>query len=458
MTPTSLVVFTRFPEAGRAKTRLIPALGPEGAAELQRRMTRLTIGRAADFRRRHGGRLVVAWEGGSASAMRSWLGGGPVYEKQCGETLGDRLRHAAEREFARGARRVILVGSDCPRLEGRQLDEAVSRLERSDLVFGASEDGGYYLVGLARPVSAIFRDIPWGGNSVLADSLARARGEGIEPEVLERLPDVDLPDDLPDAEAALRNGERVSVVVPALDEADNLAHLLPPIVERAAGEVIVCDGDSRDRSVEVAESAGATVVHSARGRATQMNRGAAEATGEYLLFLHADTEPPDEWASLIPPLLDRPGVAAGAFGFGFGEPVAGTPVAGTPVAGTPVAGTPVAGTPVAGTPVRGAGVIRSLVDLRCRFGRGPYGDQGLFLRRSLFEWMGGFPEQPILEDLEMVRRLSRLGKVAMTSERARTSPRRWNDRGVARTFLRHQLILAGWRLGLSPERLAALRR
>jgi rSAM/selenodomain-associated transferase 2 len=274
----------------------------------------------------------------------------------------------------------------------------------------------------------LFEGIPWSTGHVLARSIEKARSLGLTHRLLGELPDVDEPADLPDAEAALAQGRRVSVVVPALNEAENLRRLLPQLAAGQPHEILVADGGSRDDTAQVAASLGATVIAAPRGRARQMNAAAARATGEHLLFLHADTDPPQDFAKLVADTLDRVGTAAGAFRFALREPIPG------------------------------GFLVERGVALRCALRQLPYGDQGLFLRRHLFQALGGFPDWPLLEDLELVRRLRRLGRIAVTDEAAPTSSRRWREAGLIRTFLRHQSILLAHALGASPERLMALRQ
>lgn len=425
--PASIIIFTRFPEAGKAKTRLIPSLGDEGAAELQRRMTRLAVARAAAYCHGSGGRLVVAHEGGDARSMRQWLGRGPRYRPQEGNSLGERMQNATRDEFQRGAGRVILIGADCPRLTPDHLRKAEASLADSDLVFGPTTDGGYYLLGMTRNVPRIFEAVPWGTGRVMEISLERASECGVPPRLLDTLPDVDIPGDLEDAEKALSESTRVSVIIPTLNEEENLARLLPLLRHNTCHEVIVSDGGSTDASVAVAKSHEALVLVCGRGRALQMNAGAVAARGEYLLFLHADTFPPSSFESVIRDHLDDPSVVAGSFGFRLGESIRGGPL------------------------------IEALVALRCRLFQLPYGDQGLFIRKDLFHALGGFPNQPILEDLVFVETLRRIGKVVTSAESADTSARRWRNHGVFKTFLSHLMILIGHRLGFSPERLRSLR-
>ncbi|NLT70699.1 MAG: DUF2064 domain-containing protein [Verrucomicrobiaceae bacterium] len=426
MSRTTIVVFTRLPRAGEAKTRMIPVLGAEGAARLQEPMTRHIVGRVWSHAAATGGRLVVAATGCTPREMRSWLGPVEVVPQGDGD-LGDRLSRVIEGEFRRGAGKVIVVGADCPRLHEGHLVEAEEALEQSDLVFGPAQDGGYYLVGLNRPLRSLFENIAWGTGDVLTQSLAAASLMGIVPVKIETLSDVDEPEDLDAGLSALEEGRSVSVIIPALNESENLKRLLPLLLQESPGEIIVVDGGSDDDTVSVAESLGAQVIRAERGRASQMNVGAHAAVGEFLLFLHADTTPPEGWALLVAETLIRPGVPSGAFSFALSEPV------------------------------RGKRIMESLVALRCRVFGTPYGDQGLFVRRRLFLALGGFPEWPILEDVEIVKQLGKLGKVVVTEEKALTSARRWRTKGVLRTFLAHQAILVGYTLGLKREMFTKLR-
>ena len=164
----ALIVFTRHPQPGKAKTRLIPALGAEGAAELQRRMTLQTVGRAWAFGAASGKtRLIIAHEGGTPSAMRDWLG--PLdYQKQAPGDLGTRLSQAMLRAHTEGARNIVIIGTDCPDLTEAHLRTAFVMLEDSDIVLGPAQDGGYYLIGLREPQPLLFEAIPWSTGEVFA--------------------------------------------------------------------------------------------------------------------------------------------------------------------------------------------------------------------------------------------------------------------------------------------------
>jgi len=424
-----IIVMTRLPRTGRNKTRLIPALGAEGATAFHDRLARHTIGRASSFCALHPeARLTVRLEGGTSIEGKSWLGSDTLdCREQSPGDLGHRMESAANEAFEEGADRVVIIGTDCPSIDETVLENAFEALGDADLVFGPAADGGYYLVGMRRPTPAIFKNIPWGGGSVLEKSLAAAREAGIRVELLDVLSDVDMQEDLGAAEVALFMGATVSVVIPTLNEAGRIPFLLGKIMASQPYEIIVADGGSLDGTVALAEAAGVRVVAAPKGRASQMNSGASHATGEFLLFLHADTVPPAGFPEIISQALNRPGTSAGAFRFQLDDGIGAS------------------------------SLIEQLVHLRCKLFGTPYGDQGLFLRRCLFEKTGGFPDRPVLEDLGIIKRLRKRGVVRITREHAVTSSRRWRNGGTVRTFLKHQAMLAGFFLRVPVRLLARIR-
>ena len=217
---------------------------------------------------------------------------------------------------------------------------------------------------------------------------------------------------------------RLSVVIPALDEADRVAGAVASA--RAEGvEVLVVDGGSRDATPERARAAGARVLSSPPGRARQLRIGAQEARGDVLLFLHADTRLPRGWDAAVRGALRDPAAVGGAFRLRFDE----------------------------------RSLALRLVEwgawLRVAVFRLPYGDQAVFVRRGALEASGGVPQVAFLEDLDLVRQLRRHGRLARVSLPATTSARRYRDAGVARTALRHLAIACAWALGVSRERVAA---
>ena len=191
---TAVLVFARAPNPGEAKTRLIPALGPDGAALLQQRMTERALATACAA----AVGPVALWCSPSTghsffAACRARFG--VSLQTQCGATLGERLQHAHD-ESLRSQPRLLVMGTDCPILSPGKLRVAAAALGKHDAVVIPAEDGGYVLLGLARPCRAAFEAIDWGSARVLAQTLERLAQAGLSYRLLQPLWDVDRPGDL----------------------------------------------------------------------------------------------------------------------------------------------------------------------------------------------------------------------------------------------------------------------
>ena len=294
----------KFPQPGAVKTRLIPALGAERACELYRALVRHTLGTAAEFARDAAIAVEVRLTGAPDTvAARAWLGDAISIREQGEGDLGARMERATREALGEGATAVAVIGADCPRLTAAHLGAAFAALCENETVLGPATDGGYYLIGLRRPRAELFHGIAWSTAAVLAQTLATVRRLALSYRLLERLDDVDEPGDLAtwaDTPAAQALGrDRVSVIIPALNEAAQLPAALAAALSGDPLEIIVVDGGSVDGTPEIARAHGAVVLASPPGRAAQMNRGAAIATGERLVFLHADTLLPADYAAHV---------------------------------------------------------------------------------------------------------------------------------------------------------------
>jgi rSAM/selenodomain-associated transferase 2 len=209
-----------------------------------------------------------------------------------------------------------------------------------------------------------------------------------------------------------------------LNEARALGPSLDAIRLGAPGaELVVVDGGSSDRSIEIARMRGAQTLTAPRGRARQMNSGAAAAHGDALVFVHADTIVPATFAADIALALADPHVAGGRFDLELDE---------------------------SALPSRCLG---KLISLRSRLMRSATGDQAIFVRRDIFRRLGGFKEIELCEDVDFARRLKRTGEVACLRSRVVTSARRWRQNGMLRTVLKMWLIKSLFLAGVSPGRL-----
>lgn len=191
-----IIIFTKFPYAGEVKTRLIPTLGSLGAAKLQKEMTLHCIQWARIAVEQSKAELEVRFAGGYRNGMFALFGRDLSYREQGAGDLGRRLERAFYDSFEEGINRSIVVGADCPMVTAEVMCNALQVLRSKQLVLGPAVDGGYYLIGLSRPIPHLFRDIPWGTSRVLNKTLERARTEGISLQLLETSRDVDVPEDL----------------------------------------------------------------------------------------------------------------------------------------------------------------------------------------------------------------------------------------------------------------------
>ena len=209
-----------------------------------------------------------------------------------------------------------------------------------------------------------------------------------------------------------------------LNEAATIASTLDALRRGAPdAEIIVVDGGSSDTSVAIARPLCDTLIDASRGRALQMNAGARASHGDALVFVHADTIVPSTFAADIASALSDPAVVGGRFDVVLDSTA---------------------------LPYR---IIGAMISIRSRISRTGTGDQAIFVRRDVFDRLGGFPDLELCEDLDFSRRLKRAGRIACLRTRVTTSARRWNRDGVVRTVVRMWLIRAMYLLGVPPARL-----
>jgi rSAM/selenodomain-associated transferase 2 len=222
----------------------------------------------------------------------------------------------------------------------------------------------------------------------------------------------------------------VAVVIPVLEEAQRLPLLLADLACGPAGlvsELVVVDGGSSDGSAELAQLAGATVLHSPASRGRQLQLGVVATTAPWLLLLHGDARLPADWATVVQRALTQP---PGAWYFDLAVQGSGLPLR----------------------------LLEAAVGLRCWLRRLPYGDQGLLLPRALLQRAGGIQPWPLMEDLDLVQRLRPLAPLRSLRRPLRVDGRRWRRQGawlgVLRVAWRNAQLRRAWRRGVSPEHLA----
>ncbi|BAW95377.1 hypothetical protein NIES970_02820 [[Synechococcus] sp. NIES-970] len=188
-----LIIFTRYPVPGQTKTRLIPALGAAGAADLQRQLTEHTLNTVQTL-----GDLDISiyFSGGNVEQMQTWLGDQWHYQAQQGKDLGDRLIHAFQASEDQGHTKTVVIGIDCPGITREILTAAFDKLDSAAVVLGPAVDGGYYLIGLHQNIAALFTDMPWGTATVFQETQTRCQRLDLSLALLPMLQDIDYPEDL----------------------------------------------------------------------------------------------------------------------------------------------------------------------------------------------------------------------------------------------------------------------
>ena len=220
-----------------------------------------------------------------------------------------------------------------------------------------------------------------------------------------------------------------SIIVPALHESDKINSLVEHLegLERSRdAEIIVVDGNPDGHTIQAIGSDRVKKLVAPKGRARQMNAGASEARGEILVFLHADTELPRNALRKIHSAMAQKGYVGGAFELNFNS-----------------------------EKMRFR-ILARLASLRCRLTRIPYGDQAIFIKSGYFNSLGGYRDIPLMEDVELMRRIKRRGgKTCILPERVKTSPRRWEQEGFVYVNVRNAFLFFSYILGVSPEKLAS---
>jgi rSAM/selenodomain-associated transferase 2 len=224
------------------------------------------------------------------------------------------------------------------------------------------------------------------------------------------------------------NSIKFSIIVPVFHEGDSINGLMEHLSQLDTGkacEIIIVDGAPERDTLRAIHNNHVIKISTEKGRAKQMNAGASMANGEILIFLHADTELPILALSKISAVMEQGGYIAGAFDLGIKSDRLIFKV------------------------------IASLASLRSRLNRIPYGDQAIFIRREYFKKIGGYQEIPLMEDMELMKRIKKSGhKIWIFYDRVRTSPRRWEEEGVIYCILRNWTLQALYALGTSPYKLA----
>ncbi len=428
---------TRFPEAGKAKTRLIPHYGADGACELHKMMTEFTLKEALKCN----AFVNIYYTGANHDSMLNWLNNShnndndnhkenklefiPQVQGNLGDKMYAALCNALDNKPSPNLntkQKIIIIGSDCPNNREKNLNQALELLNTHDCVIGPSMDGGYYLIAfavnlqntdfLSTQVKPLFSDIDWGSSAVFEQTMAKVRQTKLKYTLLPMLSDVDEPQDVP---------AKISVIIPCLNEEANLNKLFTSMPTAFNVEIIISDAESTDNTKKIANTHDAIYINADKGRAKQILAASQKASGEILLFLHADSKLPPLWDVHIREALNNPKHSLGFFRFGIMEHF------------------------------WTKGIIEwATNNIRCKYFNLPFGDQGLFVRKSNFDnW--NLPAVPILEDVYLVKKAKKHGSLIALPQVLYTSGRRWLKYGAIRTTFMNWCVLFCAKLGMDLD-------
>lgn len=418
MVLNALVCFVKAPIKGAVKTRLAKRIGDERTLVLYESFVRnlLSIPLPLFCER------FIAYDTPNTSlALPEYLQHETLFYQE-GDDLGEKMCHAFTYLFAKGYKRVILVGSDVPEITPSIIDEAFRALSHKDGILSPTFDGGYYLIGFHAHTftQEAFKEIRYSTPSVFKETKARLKtlllAEG------KKLHDIDTLEAL---KAYMPNfpTKRISVIIPVYHEDETLLRTIQTLYAHSVEndfELILVDTLERTTLNDLHVKK-ARIGYAPKGRASQMNEGAAMAEGESLLFLHADTRLPKGWDTLIAPYYE-----AGAFSLAIDSPKIALKI------------------------------IAFCANLRTRITKIPYGDQGQFFQASVFKKLGGYASIELMEDVEIMKRLKKQGvNITLLPQKAHTSARRWEKEGIFYTTFRNRVLSFLYLCGVSPSKLSA---
>lgn len=426
----ALIIFMRYPEAGKVKSRLAARIGREEASRVYEYLVRRTLGVAADFKRLSPETdLFISITPRQKLAAASRSHPGPwVFFPQEGVGLGERMENAVGEVFSMGYDHAALVGTDIANLQPEDFSEAFEALAQGQAALGPAADGGFYLIGLNRPCPPVFQPDEWGSKDVFSRTERLLKDAGFSVRSVQRRQDVDHSEDLeslkgrPDFEAGL------SIVIPTLNLGKRVESLVQGLNEQLwpNDEVIIAHG--RGSGCGIAQDLSERVRHviTPVGRGLQMNKGAEIARGGLFLFLHADSIPPPNFPYSVRKIATTLDAGLGCFQLAFSPSDASLDL------------------------------IAAWANFRTRTLKLPYGDQGLFCRREIFEKAGGFKRSFLMEDVDFVKSCRQFGRLLALPDKMLTSPARYVEMGVLRASFKNHMVMALYHLGVDEKRLYSL--
>jgi hypothetical protein len=435
----------KYPTAGKVKTRLGRRIGMLGALRLYEKLLRRTLGIAADAKRllAHLDLFLFYDPPHRGMESRESYPGPWNFVPQAPGHLGEKMRAAFRYARERGYRQVALIGSDVADLASSDIAAAFQGLEKDPVVLGPARDGGFYLIGLSVCSDVPFRFESWSTPSVYDRTRAVFRKAGLSVKRLPMRRDVDREEDLTYLQEQPFFREQVSIIIPFLTTSRSLAALIQRLETQLwpDDEILLVKGCEHHRGFRPEEThlrsghwdassefvtPRSRLVLAPKGRGIQQNRGAREARGSLLWFHHADCLPPQNFGYHLRKLSHGSRFSVGCFALRFL------------------------------TERPALQWISQWANFRARVLKLPYGDQGLFCQRHMFDRVGGFQRAYLMEDVEFVRKSRKLGQLLFVPEPMYASPRKYLQKGILLTSFQNHLLILLHLMGVRDKRLYAI--
>jgi hypothetical protein len=311
-----------------------------------------------------------------------------------------------------GAGKAVLIGTDLADIDIKDIEDAFRNAGEDAVVLGPAADGGFYLIGTGRPVDAPFDFSNWGTGEVFSRTVQSLKSSGFRIHPAAQRHDVDCRRDLERLAADPVFTASISIIVPTLSDSRKLRPLLNYLENSIwpGDEIVVVHGGAFENTVPHRVSPRLTLAFAPRGRGIQQNVGAMLAGGTILFFLHDDTIPPPDFAYLIRKEFRDVKAALGCFELAFLPSN------------------------------RALSLIAEWANLRTLLFKLPYGDQGLFCKKDVFQRAGGFGRRYLMEDIDLAGKLRKTGRIAMIPVKAYSSPDRYLRKGILKAGLQNHMV------------------
>jgi len=411
----------KYPEAGRVKTRLSKSIGREQACIIYQKLVRRTLGIVSDFKHAHSGidLFLFYYPPKSEAQLRKAYPGPWKFTTQKSGHLGEKMSNAFNYVFTKGYGHAVLIGTDIADIMTSDIADAFQALNENQAVLGPAQDGGFCLIGLSSTINEIFDFPNWSTPSVFERTLNCFHASAHKVRTLYKRHDIDEKKDLIYFNSNPLFQDQISIIIPYLSGTKKLASLVDSLEAQLwpGDEIVLVKGNGSPEwgTKNISPHTRLTFAH--RGRGNQLNHGVRVAQRNILWFLHIDTVPPPSFGYHIRKLTLIRDMVLGCFELRFN------------------------------TSSIFLILISKWANLRTKYFQFPYGDQGLFCTRGIFNKAGGFKKQFLMEDVDFVRNCKKMGKLLIAPQPIHSSPQRYLRKGVLRASLQNHFLILLYFLG-----------